>query len=343
MTLAILLITCYLLYLSPRTPSASALLLATVAAMTTVANWLIAARALQTSAPMAIPLALALLMSGFLLLTALPALDRRPARAITDLTGPLLSVVVRSVPLVLVALLAILVFGTHQVGLPDADPLLLFQRRALALSTLLVLGRQWLVLRANAALLRALQTSNQALTQAHERAQHEARTDPLTGLPNQRLLREYLDTSLAYHRRTGLPLTLLFLDLDYFKTINDRFGHAAGDAALVEIGWRLRHGMREGDIVARYGGEEFVVLLPGTTAADGLAVAERLRTRISADPVSLPGHHTAPVTVSIGLATSRMVGGSSDELLTAADAALYTAKQTGRNRVCQATVMLAAD
>jgi diguanylate cyclase (GGDEF)-like protein len=342
MTLAILLITGYLVYLSPRAPSASALMLALVALLTTVANCLLALRTLYPGSPALVPLAILLLMSAFLSLTALPRLDGRAAQA-ADQTGPLLSVLVRSVPLVLVAILALLVADARLAGLSEPDALLLLYQRALAVCTLLILVRQWLMLRANAALLRALQTSNQALTHAHEQAQREARTDPLTGLPNQRLLREYLETSLAYHRRTGLPLTVLFLDLDFFKAINDRFGHSAGDAALVEVGGRLRRSLRAGDIVARYGGEEFVVLLPGTDTVEGRVIAERLRQQIGGQPVTLPGHHAASVTVSIGLVTSRHVVHSAGDLLAAADAALYTAKQSGRDCVCQATPMQAAD
>jgi two-component system cell cycle response regulator len=335
MSLGLLLVSLYLVYQAPRAWQGSALALALVDLLALAANWLLALEAIVPAAAVALPAALVLLMLAFVLLAALPLVDVRQAAAAPDPAAPIRSAVVRALPLVLVGVLAlqVIVFGQ---GGRDGRVILLPLERALGLGTLLVLLRQWLMLHANAALLGALRSANAALAQAHDQARQEARTDPLTGLPNQRLLREYLTTSLAYHRRTGLPLTVLFIDLDYFKAINDQFGHAAGDAALVEIGRRLRRALREGDVVARYAGEEFVVLLPHTGAEDGLAIAERLRQAISAAPVLLPGGQAVPITISVGLATYPVHGGAVDALLRAADTALYTAKQAGRDRVCQA-------
>jgi diguanylate cyclase (GGDEF)-like protein len=336
MSLGLLLVSLYLVYQAPRAWQGSALALALVDVLALAANWLLALEAIVPAAAMALPVALVLLMLAFVLLAALPLVDvRQAAPPPLDPAAPIRSAVVRALPLVLVGVLALQVIAFRQGG-DDGLAILLPLERALGLGTLLVLLRQWLMLRANAALLGALRSANAALAQAHDQARQEARTDALTGLPNQRLLREYLTTSLAYHRRTGLPLTVLFVDLDYFKAINDQFGHAAGDAALVEIGRRLRRALREGDVVARYAGEEFVVLLPHTGTVDGLAIAERLRQAISVAPVALPGGQAVPITVSVGLATYPAHGGTIEALLRAADAALYAAKQAGRDRVCQA-------
>lgn len=344
MSLGLLLVSLYLVYQAPRVWQGSALILAAVDGLALAANWLLALEALVPEADVALPAAMLLLLLAFLLLAALPAVDVRQAAAPPpDPVAPLLSWFVRALPLLLVGLLALQVIAARPDG-GDGYTLLLPLERALGLGTLLVLLRQWLMLRTNAVLLRALRSTNAALALAHDQARHEARTDPLTDLPNQRLLREYLTTSFAYHRRAGLPLTVLFVDLDYFKTINDRFGHAAGDVALVEVGRRLRRALREGDVVARYAGEEFVVLLPHTGVADGLAIAERLRQAVKATPVSLPDGQAVPITISVGLATYPVHGDVVDALLQAADAALYAAKQAGRDQVCQAslTPLLAA-
>lgn len=328
-----LVVALYLLFQSTRDrPQPAALALIAAAVLTTAGNWLVALDTLAAPVTWAIPLAMALLAAGFLALALLPALDARERRRWPDPIGHLQSVLVQALPLGLLALLAVQVIGQYWDG-RDSTITLLLMRRALAAGTLLVVVRQWLMLRLNARLLTSLQATNAALAQAHAHAAREARTDNLTGLPNQRLMREYLATAVAAHRRAGLPLSLLFVDLDHFKAVNDRHGHAAGDIALVEIGRRLRQALREGDVVARFGGEEFVLLLPHTDRRDGEAVAERLRQAISAEPVAVLGAGSVALTVSIGLATGRGLSMTADGLLRAADAAMYAAKQAGRDGV----------
>lgn len=161
-----------------------------------------------------------------------------------------------------------------------------------------------------------------------------AHLDPLTELLNRRALASQLQNEIERVRRYDAPLSVLMLDLDHFKTVNDTYGHLVGDSVLAEFGRVIQRGMRSVDIVARYGGEEFVIALPEATYEGAMAYAERLRERIEAHsfrPVS-----AAPVrlTASIGIATFPAPGIDGFEtLLASADAALYRAKQEGRNRV----------
>jgi diguanylate cyclase (GGDEF)-like protein/PAS domain S-box-containing protein len=168
-----------------------------------------------------------------------------------------------------------------------------------------------------------------------------ARIDPLTGTCNRRAFQALAETTLARAERSGEALALLMIDVDHFKAINDRFGHAGGDAVLRELAEQLRAGMRGEDVLARVGGEEFVLLLPATPPAQALALAERLRTYIGARTLVLADGGLVQVTVSMGLAAHRP-GLSLDGLLRAADIALYAAKAQGRNRVVPAASLSAA-
>jgi diguanylate cyclase (GGDEF)-like protein len=153
-------------------------------------------------------------------------------------------------------------------------------------------------------------------------------TDPLTGAYNRRHLAQQL-ALLARPDAAALGMNaLLAIDIDHFKSINDRHGHAAGDAALVAMVAALSARKRQSDMLFRTGGEEFVLLLPRTSTSDARQVAEALRQRI-ADSVLLPGH---PITVSIGVGVQQ-AHHSADDWLDAADRALYQAKHNGRNRV----------
>lgn len=152
----------------------------------------------------------------------------------------------------------------------------------------------------------------------------QAVTDPLTGLWNRRHTTELLAAELPY----GRPMTLLLLDVDHFKQINDTHGHQTGDRVLVELSRRLLSGVRGSDVVSRWGGEEFVVLLRFCAPADGLGAAEELRRRISETP--FPG--IGAVTVSIG-AAELLPGDDIDTWIKRADNALYQAKRSGRNAV----------
>jgi diguanylate cyclase (GGDEF)-like protein len=156
-------------------------------------------------------------------------------------------------------------------------------------------------------------------------------TDPLTGLTNARGLSERLETELARLRRYREPLSLLLLDLDGLKTINDRYGHRAGDEAIRSLADVIRSQLRDTDLGARWGGDEFAVLAPNTSKADALSLAERIRSLVPERGGQWP------LSGSVGVATvdPKTDGGlvSKVALMRAADAAMYEAKRLGRNRV----------
>ncbi|MDX6699452.1 MAG: hypothetical protein QOE65_2849 [Solirubrobacteraceae bacterium] len=156
-----------------------------------------------------------------------------------------------------------------------------------------------------------------------------AATDSLTGLLNRRAFESAFARELERGRRSALPLTLALFDLDLFKQVNDRFGHAAGDRVLVEFADRLRREARQVDVVARVGGEEFAVVLPGTTPEG----ARRYAHRVAAELERAAPEPEAPVSVSAGLAAHGPALDTVDALLLAADGALYVAKAAGRDRV----------
>jgi diguanylate cyclase (GGDEF)-like protein len=156
--------------------------------------------------------------------------------------------------------------------------------------------------------------------------------DGLTGLYNYRHFWELLAHEVEQSRRYHTSLSLLFLDLDNFKVINDTLGHAQGDVVLKTLADYLREALRHADVICRYGGEEFVVLLPKTTVEQGMKLAERLRRRISEIIIPLP-EHDLQFTVSIGVA-GLLPGMVGEDLVAAADAAMYRAKQAGKNQVC---------
>ncbi|HEX9992078.1 MAG TPA: GGDEF domain-containing protein [Acidimicrobiales bacterium] len=153
-----------------------------------------------------------------------------------------------------------------------------------------------------------------------------ATRDPLTGVYNRAVFDERLTELVASAQRTERPLSLIVLDVDHFKAVNDGFGHQAGDGVLRVVGETLIANSRNDDVAARFGGDEFAVLLPGVAGPTALAVAERLRASISRD-VPLGG-----ITVSAGVATLPRRGGSPQQLLAAADVALYQSKRDGRDR-----------
>jgi diguanylate cyclase (GGDEF)-like protein len=166
-----------------------------------------------------------------------------------------------------------------------------------------------------------------------ETLQTIALTDALTGVGNRRSLEESLEAAALGATGTG-PLSVLMIDLDLFKLLNDRLGHAAGDACLRRVATVL-HGTlaRPGDLLARYGGEEFVALLHDTDQAGAAAVAERLRAAVEGLRIAHPASPSGTVTVSVGAATAERPEG----LIEAADRALYEAKRAGRNAVRTAT------
>jgi diguanylate cyclase (GGDEF)-like protein len=154
-----------------------------------------------------------------------------------------------------------------------------------------------------------------------------ATRDSLTGLANRRLFDESLQREAARSQRLGTPLSLLVLDVDHFKQVNDSYGHQTGDAVLREVAGALVANTKNFDVAARYGGDEFVVLLPGCGREDAMGVAQRVRGEIARQV------GTAPVTISAGIATMPDNASDAERLMAAADGALYDAKRSGRDRV----------
>jgi two-component system, cell cycle response regulator len=159
-------------------------------------------------------------------------------------------------------------------------------------------------------------------------------TDALTGLHNRRYMESHLATLVEQAVARSRPLSILILDIDFFKAINDNHGHSAGDEVLKEFSRRLKKAVRGIDLACRYGGEEFVVVMPDTEIKMATMVAERLRRRIAADPFPInQGARTVQATISIGIAALRSGEDKPAEIVKRADQALYRAKREGRNRV----------
>ena len=159
-------------------------------------------------------------------------------------------------------------------------------------------------------------------------------TDQLTGLHNRRYMSRHLDTLIASARKSGKPVAFVIMDIDFFKSVNDTYGHDIGDEVLREFASRISANVRGIDLACRYGGEEFVVVMPDTDVPFACAVAERLRKSVESNAFAIsrdPG--TLNITVSIGIAGSEGNNDSAEALLHRADQALYRAKREGRNRV----------
>jgi two-component system, cell cycle response regulator len=187
---------------------------------------------------------------------------------------------------------------------------------------------------------RELDRANKELARKREELLALSRTDPLTGLYNRRYFEERLQEEFARARRYRAPLSLVMLDIDHFKRINDTFGHPFGDEVLRAVSQVARARLREVDLLARYGGEELIALLPETSPADALRACERVREAIEAlqlDHCSVDGsRQTVRCTASVGLASLPSPSlQNSEDLLRAADECLYAAKGAGRNRVRQ--------
>jgi diguanylate cyclase (GGDEF)-like protein len=177
------------------------------------------------------------------------------------------------------------------------------------------------------------------LQSAREEMRHYAEHDDLTGLWNHRIILERLRQEVDRARRENTPLSVIMVDLDHFKKVNDSYGHRTGDLVLKVVGKILQRSVRSYDWVGRYGGEEFLLILPGSGFAGARIRAERLRKTVQEMPV-LDGEVVIPVTASFGVAA----GFPSDweRLILAADAALYRAKENGRNCVIGTEILPAA-
>jgi diguanylate cyclase (GGDEF)-like protein/PAS domain S-box-containing protein len=177
--------------------------------------------------------------------------------------------------------------------------------------------------------------NGKALQHANLQLEQLALHDPLTGLANRRKFADRFAYEMARAGRIRTPPSLLMVDVDHFKGINDRHGHLVGDACLKELAALLTESVREVDLVARFGGEEFVVLLPETSMAQSLLAAERMRCKVQTQPIGIgDGVPPVAVTISVGAATAAGAAPTLDEILARADEAVYRAKSAGRNQVC---------
>ena len=192
-------------------------------------------------------------------------------------------------------------------------------------------------------LARTFNAMAEELEKSHAVLQNLSIRDGLTGLYNHREFQRRLKEEMERSRRYGRTFSLLMMDIDHFKVVNDTYGHPAGDKVLRAVADVVRREVRFVDHVARYGGEEFAVILPETHGAGVLVAAERLRTAAGDHAIAIPDGPEINVTVSIGIAEFPWNAGSMEELIAAADRALYSAKQTGRNRVCAGTASREAE
>ncbi len=167
--------------------------------------------------------------------------------------------------------------------------------------------------------------------------------DALTGLFNRRYMEEYFGQELIRSKRKGCPLSIVMIDIDHFKRVNDTFGHEAGDAILRGLGDFLRMNLRGSDVTCRYGGEEFIVLLPEAPIEVAYARAEQLCLDVKSIKIAFDSKILPPISISIGVASFPNHGGTIEEIYREADVALYHAKESGRDRVCVAPPLCHSD
>lgn len=170
------------------------------------------------------------------------------------------------------------------------------------------------------------------LEEVNRRYQEMATTDPLTGMRNRRYFQDRLREECARTDRTYQPFSLIVLDLDHFKDVNDAHGHPVGDEMLAHVAHLISGSVRSCDVACRVGGDEFAVLCPGARGEEARRVAERVRRALEETPLSLRDRQEASLTASLGIAVREPDGGTED-LVRQADMALYRAKAAGRNRV----------
>jgi len=236
------------------------------------------------------------------------------------LTGPYIAVDARDLLKTNLAILASVIAVMFVVSLDRFDMIgtAVFALLAVAASTLL--GR-------------VMEASNRRAFALELASHRDARTDALTGLDNRRSMQERGRVELKRAQRSGLPVSVILCDLDHFKSINDKYGHEAGDATLTRAAAVLRGALRESDALGRWGGEEFMAVLPGTDTGGAAEVAERMRAAIAAARFDGRAEGT---TISLGVASSEQFddpGMEWDLLIKEADQRLYRAKREGRNRV----------
>ncbi len=172
------------------------------------------------------------------------------------------------------------------------------------------------------------------LMQARMQMEALAMHDGLTGLLNRRAIEEYAEAEFNMANRKKQAMSVILLDIDHFKNVNDRFGHKFGDVVLRRVAQTLKEDLRNYDRVGRWGGEEFLLILPDTELKDAVTVAERLRSKTAAAQISLENGESFSIHISLGTACTTGQFQSLAKLIDAADQALYQAKQSGRDRVC---------
>ncbi len=182
----------------------------------------------------------------------------------------------------------------------------------------------------------SVRNHNEEIIKVTERAntlEKEVLLDALTEIHNRRAYELQMRESLRRYHREGQPFSLILMDVDRFKNINDKYGHSAGDRCLKEIAKIIRSSLRKTDFLARYGGEEIVAILPGSSADDARKIAEKVRSRIELARFSYQ-QEEIPVTISLGVTEARPADQESDAAFMRVDTAMYQAKKEGRNRVC---------
>ena len=172
------------------------------------------------------------------------------------------------------------------------------------------------------------------LMQARMQMEALAMHDGLTGLLNRRAIEEYAEAEFNMADRKKQAMSVILLDIDHFKNVNDRFGHKFGDVVLRQVAQTLKEDLRNYDRVGRWGGEEFLLILPDTELKDAVTVAERLRSKIAVVQITLENGETFSIHISLGTACTTGQFQSLAKLIDAADQALYQAKQSGRDRIC---------
>lgn len=203
-------------------------------------------------------------------------------------------------------------------------------------TTLVVVGAMVLVLGLTLVFIFSWQMirASRQIQMDEELLKHLAVHDSLTRLYTRRVFHQYLDAEIERSLRFNHPLSLLMVDIDYFKKVNDEYGHQVGDKVLQEVSLRLTKSVRSVDHICRYGGEELTIILPETDTDTARHFAERINDVIAALPIDAGGDLLIPVTVSIGIATYPEHADSDTLLISASDKALYAAKKAGRNRIC---------
>jgi diguanylate cyclase (GGDEF)-like protein len=190
----------------------------------------------------------------------------------------------------------------------------------------------WISARISDDVLARLEAARLDLARQKEIAEMLSRTDPLTGLVNRRAFDAALEQEIRRAQRYNEPLSLLMTDIDHFKSVNDRFGHHVGDQVLIDFARTLSAAVRDVDTVGRWGGEEFVILMPGTALEEAVIVAERMRLAVAGAPTRTQGG-SCGYTASFGVTAYAEDKACVDTLMASVDAALYRAKNGGRNRV----------